>query len=152
MNYKLDKLICSVAIVSTIMPLTACQQKKEDITLSRKNEISHLINPMDWSNTPDYVNIIAEDNYISMDIETFFRLLNKSGKDLIIQIEDNQIVLDKQIIKDKIEQEFYDYNTPSLDDYLKITITLIEGTILLIIGNKVVTILEKPKEKIKKKS
>lgn len=150
MNYKLNKLICSVAIVSTIMPLSACQKKTENISFSRDNEITHLINPLDWNKTPDYVNIDLDENYITMDIDVFFRMLNQSDKDFRIMIDDKQIVLDKQTLKEKVEQEFYDYNTPNLNDYLKVIITIIEGTIIFIIGNKVVAILENKKEKIKK--
>lgn len=150
MNYKLNKLICSVAIVSTIMPLSACQKKTENISFSRDNEITHLINPLDWNKTPDYVNIDLDENYITMDIDVFFRMLNQSDKDFRIMIDDKQIVLDKQTLKEKVEQEFYDYNTPNLNDYLKVIITIIEGTIIFIIGNKVIAILENKKEKIKK--
>ena len=150
MNYKLNKLICSVAIVSTIMPLSACQKKTENISFSRDNEITHLINPLDWNKTPDYVNIDLDENYITMDIDVFFRMLNQSDKDFRIMIDDKQIVLDKQTLKEKVEQEFYDYNTPNLNDYLKVIITIIEGTIIFVIGNKVVAILENKKEKIKK--
>ena len=150
MNYKLNKLICSVAIVSTIMPLSACQKKTENISFSRDNEITHLINPLDWNKTPDYVNIDLDENYITMVIDVFFRMLNQSDKDFRIMIDDKQIVLDKQTLKEKVEQEFYDYNTPNLNDYLKVIITIIEGTIIFIIGNKVVAILENKKEKIKK--
>lgn len=149
MNYKLNKLICSAAIISTLMPLTACEKKSEEITLSRKNELTHLINPLDWNNTPDYVNLEIKDNYITMDIDTFYRLLNKED-DFIVTINDRQIVLDKNMLRTKIEQEFYEYNTPSVKDYIKVSITIIEGVILLIIGNKVISIFEKQKEKIKK--
>lgn len=149
MNYKLNKLICSAAIISTLMPLTACEKKSEEITLSRKNELTHLINPLDWNNTPDYVNLEIKDNYIIMDIDTFYRLLNKED-DFIVTINDRQIVLDKNMLRTKIEQEFYEYNTPSVKDYIKVSITIIEGVILLIIGNKVISIFEKQKEKIKK--
>ena len=152
MNYKLNKLICSVAIVSTIMPLSACQNKNKIIDLSRKNEISYLINPLDWNKTPDYVNVEINDNYITMDIDTFYRLLNKDDKDFILKLGNEQITLDKKILRKKIEQEFIDYNSSSTEDYIKITIMIIEGTILLIIGNKVITLLAKPKEKIKKLS
>ena len=152
MNYKLNKLICSVAIVSTIMPLSACQNKNKIIDLSRKNEISYLINPLDWNKTPDYVNVEIKDNYITMDIDTFYRLLNKDDKDFILKLGNEQITLDKKILRKKIEQEFIDYNSSSTEDYIKITIMIIEGTILLIIGNKVITLLAKPKEKIKKLS
>ena len=31
MNYKLSKIICSAAIISTLMPLSACQKKQENI-------------------------------------------------------------------------------------------------------------------------
>ena len=149
MNYKLNKLICSAAIISTLMPLTACEKKSEEITLSRKNELTHLINPLDWNNTPDYVNLEIKDNYITMDIDSFYRLLNKED-DFIVTINDRQIVLDKNMLRTKIEQEFYEYNTPSVKDYIKVSITIIEGVILLIIGNKVISIFEKQKEKIKK--
>lgn len=149
MNYKLNKLICSAAIISTLMPLTACEKKSEEITLSRKNELTYLINPLDWNNTPDYVNLEIKDNYITMDIDTFYRLLNKED-DFIVTINDRQIVLDKNMLRTKIEQEFYEYNTPSVKDYIKVSITIIEGVILLIIGNKVISIFEKQKEKIKK--
>ncbi len=152
MNYKLNKLICSVAIVSTIMPLSACQNKNKIIDLSRKNEISYLINPLDWNKTPDYVNVEIKDNYITMDIDTFYRLLNKDDKDFILKLGNEQITLDKKILRKKIEQEFIDYNSSSTEDYIKITIMIIEGTILLIIGNKVITLLAKSKEKIKKLS
>ena len=149
MNYKLNKLICSAAIISTLMPLTACEKKSEEITLSRKNELTYLINPLDWNNTPDYVNLEIKDNYITMNIDTFYRLLNKED-DFIVTINDRQIVLDKNMLRTKIEQEFYEYNTPSVKDYIKVSITIIEGVILLIIGNKVISIFEKQKEKIKK--
>lgn len=152
MNYKLSKLACSIAIVSTIMPLTACQKKQDDITLSRKSEITHLINPIDWNNVPDYVNLKVKDNYITMDIDSFYRLLNNDDKDFIIEAENKKIVLDKQMLRDKMQQEFRDYNTTSLEDYIKVAITIVEGTILLIIGNKVIAISEKKKEKIKKLS
>lgn len=152
MNYKLNKLICSVAIVSTIMPLSACQNNNKMINLSRKNEISYLINPLDWNKTPDYVNLKIKDNYITMDIDTFYRLLNKDDKDFILKLRDEQITLDKQILRKKIEQEFIDYISPSTEDYIKIIIMIVEGTILLIIENKVITLLAKPKEKIKKLS
>ena len=152
MNYKLSKLVCSVAIVSTIMPLTACQKKQEDITLSRKNELTYLINPLDWNNVPDYVNIQIKNNYMTMDIDSFYRLLNNSDKDFIIETDNKQIVLNKQILKDKIQQEFSEYNISSLEDYIKVVITIIEGPILFIIGNKVITFSENTKEKIKKKS
>ena len=109
-----------------------------------------MINPLDWNKTPDYVNIDLDENYITMDIDVFFRMLNQSDKDFRIMIDDKQIVLDKQTLKEKVEQEFYDYNTPNLNDYLKVIITIIEGTIIFIIGNKVVAILENKKEKIKK--
>ena len=49
-----------------------------------------------------------------------------------------------------MEMEFREYNTPSFKDYLKIIITVIEGTIIFIIGNNVLSFIEKPKEKIKK--
>ena len=152
MNYKLNKLICSVAIVSTIMPLSACQNKNKIIDLSRKNEISYLINPLDWNKTPDYVNVEIKDNYITMDIDTFYRLLNKDDKDFILKLGNEQITLDKKILRKKIEQEFIDYISPSTEDYIKIIIMIIEGTILLIIENKVITLLAKSKEKIKKLS
>lgn len=152
MKYKLSKLVCTAAIVSTIMPLSACQKESEDITFSRQNELTHLINPMDWSNTPDYVNLEMKDNYIVMDIDTFYRLLNKNDKDFIITLGDNQIVLDKQTIKEKIDQEFYEYNSLSIKDYIKVTITIAEGVILLIIVNKMISLYENSKEKIKKLS
>lgn len=152
MKYKLNKLICSAAIIGSLMPLSACQKKTEDITFSRQNELTHLINPIDWSNTPDYVNLEIKDNYIIMDIDTFYRLLNKSDKDFTITIEDTQIKLDKQILKEKIEQEFYEYNSPSLKDYIKVAITVAEGVTLLIIGNKIASKYENSKEKIKKLS
>lgn len=152
MKYKLSKLVCTAAIVSTIMPLSACQKESEDITLSRQNELIHLINPFDWSNTPDYVNLEMQDNYIIMDIDTFYKLLNKNDKDFIITFEDKQIKLDKQTLKEKVEQEFYEYNSLSLKDYIKVTITVAEGSILLIIGNKMISIYENSKEKIKKLS
>lgn len=150
MNYKLNKLICTVAIVSTLMPLTACEKKSKEITLSRKNELTHQINPLDWSNTPDYVNLEMQDNYIIMDIDTFYKLLNKDDKDFIITFEDKQIKLDKQTLREKVEQEFYEYNSLSLRDYIKVTITVAEGVILLIIGNKIISIYDNSKEKIKK--
>lgn len=150
MNYKLNKLICSVAIVSSIMPLSACQKKTDDITLSRKDELIHLINPLDWNDTPDYVNLKLKDNYIIMDIDTFYRLLNNKDKDFIINVENDQIILDKKNLKEQMEMEFREYNTPSFKDYLKIIITVIEGTIIFIIGNNVLSFIEKPKEKIKK--
>lgn len=152
MKYKLNKLVCTAAIISALMPLSACQKKSEEITLSRKNELTHLINPFDWSNTPDYVNLEIKDNYIIMDIDTFYNLLNKSDKDFILTIEDKQIILDKQTLKEKVEQEFYEYNSLSVKDYIKVTITIVEGTILLVIGNKIISIYEKSKEKIKKLS
>lgn len=152
MNYKLSKIICSAAIISTLMPLSACQKKQENITFSKKNELLYLINPMDWNDVPDYVNLQIKDNYIIMDIDTFYRLLNNSEKDFIIEGENKQIVLDKQKLKKEVEQEFYNYNAPSLEDYIKIAITIIEGTVLFIVGGKVVALEEKSKEKIKKLS
>ena len=85
-----------------------------------------------------------------MDIDTFYRLLNNSEKDFIIEGENKQIVLDKQKLKKEVEQEFYNYNAPSLEDYIKIAITIIEGTVLFIVGSKVIELKEKSKEKIKK--
>ena len=152
MKYKLNKLICTAAIISTLMPLSACQKKTENITLSRKNELTHLINPFDWSNTPDYVNLEMQDNYIIMDIDTFYKLLNKNDKDFIITFEDKQIKLDKQALREKVEQKFYEYNSLSMKDYIKVTITIVEGIILLIIGNKIISTYEKKKKKIKKLS
>ena len=152
MNYKLNRIICSAAIVSTLMPLTACEKKAEDITLSRNNEIAHLINPVDWTNTPDYVNLELKDNYIIMDINTFYRLLNNNESSFIINVDGNKIELDKKELKEKVDQEFYEYNTPSLKDYIKVTITIIEGTVIFIIGNKIISSIEKTKQKIKKLS
>ena len=151
MNYKLSRIICSAAIVSTLMPLTACE-KTEDITFSRKYEIAHLINPVDWTNTPDYVNLELKDNYIIMDIDTFYRLLNNDESSFIINVDGNKIVLDKKELKEKVDQEFYEYNTPSLKDYIKVTITVVEGTVIFIIGNNIISSIEKTKQKIKKLS
>ena len=152
MNYKLNKLICSAAIVSSLMPLSACQKKSDNITLSNENELEYIINPFDWSKEPDYVNLELQGNYITIDIDTFYRLLNNSEKDFTIKGENRTIVLDKQILKEKIEQEFYEYNSSSLKDYLKVAVTIIEGAVLFIIGNKTITTIEKSKEKIKKLS
>lgn len=151
MKYKLDKLMCSLAIVSTLMPLTACQKKTEKITLTRKNEIYHIINPLDWSKTPDYVNIETKDNYIIMDIDSLYRLLNTSDKNIVINEENKQIVLNKIIFEEEIEKAFSKYNAPSVNDYLKVITTTIEGITILVIGNKLTAQLDK-KEKIKKLS
>ncbi|MBR3230127.1 MAG: hypothetical protein IKF91_04810 [Bacilli bacterium] len=151
MKYKLDKLMCSLAIVSTLMPLTACQKKTENITLTRKNEIYHIINPLDWSKTPDYVNIETKDNYIIMDIDSFYRLLNTSDKNIVINGENKQMVLNKKKLEEEMEKELSNYNTPSVNDYLKVIITTIEGITILVLVNKLVAQLDK-KEKIKKLS
>lgn len=151
MKFKLDKLMCSLAIVSTLMPLTACQKKTENITLTRKNEIYHIINPLDWSKTPDYVNIETKDNYIIMDIDSFYRLLNTSDKNIVINGENKQMVLNKKNLEEEMEKELSKYNSPSVNDYLKVIITTIEGITILVLVNKLVAQLDK-KEKIKKLS
>lgn len=150
MNYKISKMICSVALVGSLTSLSACQNKPDKITLSTKNELTYLVNPFDWSKEPDYVNLEIEDNYITMDIDEFYRLLNNDEKEFIIKGNNNDIILDKQVLRKKAEQEFYKFNSSSPKDYLKVIITIIEGVVIFTITNNTIAILEKQKEKIKK--
>ena len=82
MKYKLNKLLCTAAVVSTLLPLTACQKKSNEITLTQENELLYLINPLDWNKVPSQINLELEDNCVSMDIDSFYRLLNQSGDEI----------------------------------------------------------------------
>lgn len=151
MKYKLNKLLCTAAVVSTLLPLTACQKKSNEITLTQENELLYLINPLDWNKVPSQINLELEDNCVSMDIDSFYRLLNQSGDEIRLKTSAKDLVLNKQKIKKIMEKEFINFQKPSINDYLKVTITLLEGTIVFTVANKTIAIKEE-KEKIKKKS
>lgn len=144
MKMKVYNLVCSVALVSTMLPLVGCKSD-DTIKFTRNSEILYLINPLDWNKVPDNVNLKINDNYFSMDIDSFYRLLNQEENTIQLEGEKEKIVVDKIDLEQKSEMEFRNFQENKGEDYIKVMTMMTETAGALVLGKKI-------KQKIKTKS
>lgn len=144
MKYKLNSLLCSVAIVSTILPLSGCKSENK-IVYKRNDEVIYLVNPLDWSKVPEIVNIKINDNYVTMDIDSFYRLLNQEGETINLQTSEGYLSIERDQMRKLADEEFHNFQNHPADTIPKIMTTMAEATALVSIGKKA-------KEKIKNHS
>ena len=144
MKYKLHNLMASALVVSSLFPLSGCNANKE-VTYNMNHEFIYLVNPLDWNRTPDIVSFEVNGYNFSMDIDSFYSLINQPKDTVSLSTNDGDVIVSTVYLKEKADEAFYDFQNNRSVNYLKAVITLGEIAGAIKLGKKA-------KEKIKKLS
>lgn len=133
-NFKLSKLACTAAIVSALLPLSACQRKETNdynLQYNNKNNGAYILNPFDWTRYPEYANISGENDNtkyeVEMTIDEFLKLLNNDDHYVSI----GGILLDKENLTKASQNALKDYRADELlYTTAKVVVTLLEGSVV----------------------
>ena len=137
MKYKLHNFVAYALVVSSLFPLSGCETDNK-VTFKNENELSYLVNPFDWNPVPEVVSFEVEGNSFSMDIDSFYRLVNKPEDIIYLKTDDGEVSVSRLYLKEKADEEFSNYQNRVFDDFLKGAITLGEIAGVVYLGKQIV--------------